>query len=165
VTRYAIGLGSNLGDRRQILGRAVADLGELGEVVAVSGLYETDPVEGPEQGRYLNAVVLVDSDLDALELLEGCQLIEAAAGRVREVRWGPRTLDVDIITTDGPAVSTASLEVPHPRARLREFVLRPLVDVWPEAPIGGGVNALDALGLIQDQDVALVEAEWARRQG
>ncbi|MEX0863746.1 MAG: 2-amino-4-hydroxy-6-hydroxymethyldihydropteridine diphosphokinase [Acidimicrobiia bacterium] len=162
MTRYAIGLGSNLGDRRQILGKAVTDLGGLGAVVAVSGLYETDPVGGPEQGRYLNAVVLVDSDLDVLELLAGCQRIEAAAGRVREVRWGPRTLDVDIITSDGPAMSTASLEVPHPRARLREFVLRPLVDVWPEAPIGEGVNALDALGLIQDQHVARVDAEWVR---
>ncbi|MFP4074370.1 MAG: 2-amino-4-hydroxy-6-hydroxymethyldihydropteridine diphosphokinase, partial [Actinomycetota bacterium] len=102
MTRYAIALGSNVGDR---LGYLVAAAGALSERlgrVSASSLYETLPVGGPKQDPFLNAVVVVESDLDAGQVLEICQEIEHTRGRERQQRWGPRTLDLDIVTSDGP---------------------------------------------------------------
>jgi 2-amino-4-hydroxy-6-hydroxymethyldihydropteridine diphosphokinase len=160
LSRYAIGIGSNLGDRRLHLADAVAELGnELGEL-GVSPLYETEPVGGPAQDPYLNAVVVVETDRLALEILDVCQEIEDAHGRVREERWGPRTLDLDIVATDGPPHSDDRLDVPHQRAAEREFVLRPLADIWPEAPIGGGLTAREALSSTGGQGVDFLSDEW-----
>ncbi|WP_436794801.1 2-amino-4-hydroxy-6-hydroxymethyldihydropteridine diphosphokinase [Actinospongicola halichondriae] len=128
MTRAFLGLGSNLGDRRAHLRAAIAS---LPRVVAVSDVYETDPVGGPEQGRYLNLVVEIDTDLDPHELLGICHRIESAAGRVRDVRWGPRTLDVDILWIDGVTVDEPDLQVPHPRMGERRFVLEPLSELDP----------------------------------
>ncbi|HVN51480.1 MAG TPA: 2-amino-4-hydroxy-6-hydroxymethyldihydropteridine diphosphokinase [Acidimicrobiales bacterium] len=128
--RVFLGLGSNLGDRRANLRDAVAS---LPEVVAVSPVYETDPVGGPEgQGPYLNLVVELDSALTTRELLGVCHRLESAAGRVREERWGPRTLDVDILWTDGDPVDEPDLQVPHPRMLERRFVMAPLADLAPD---------------------------------
>ncbi|MFQ5524071.1 MAG: 2-amino-4-hydroxy-6-hydroxymethyldihydropteridine diphosphokinase [Acidimicrobiia bacterium] len=160
MTRYAIGLGSNLGDRLAHLRQGVQALGEIGEVEAVSGLYETDPVGGPDQDPFLNAVVLLETELKPREVLERLLEIEREEGRERTTRWGPRTLDLDIITSDLGTVTEESLEVPHPRAQQREFVLRPLVDVWPEAPLPGGVTAAEALVRIDDQGVDLLARSW-----
>lgn len=160
MTRYAIGLGSNLGDRLAHLRGAVSGLRRIGEVVAVSPLYETAPIGGPEQGPYLNAVVVVESDLEPHDLLAACNRLETAAGRTRRERWGPRTLDLDIVASDGPHTSSERLEVPHPRARQRRFVLQPLADVWPEAEVGAGITASQALAGLDDQDVALFGADW-----
>ncbi len=125
--RVVLGLGSNLGDRRRVLREAVDS---LPGVTAVSGLYETDPVGGPPgQQPYLNLVVVLESDLTARQLLGMCHRIESAAGRVRAERWGPRTLDIDILWIDGETVDEPDLEIPHPRMWQRRFVLVPLHDV------------------------------------
>ncbi len=118
-----------MGDRWAHLRQAV-DM--LPGVVAVSPVYETDPVGGPEQGRFLNVVVEVVTDMEPSALLGLCHRIEAGAERVREQRWGPRTLDVDIIWMDGVEMDTERLTIPHPRWRERRFVLAPLRDLAPE---------------------------------
>jgi 2-amino-4-hydroxy-6-hydroxymethyldihydropteridine diphosphokinase len=134
VTRAFLGLGSNVGDRREILRRAV---GALEEVVAVSPVYETDPVGGPEQAPFLNLVVELDTRHSPHELLEVCRQLEAHAGRVREVRWGPRTLDVDVLWIDGVELDDPELTVPHPRMHERNFVMRPLSDLDPTLAVPG----------------------------
>lgn len=159
MNRYAIGLGSNQGDRLEHLRFALRELEALGGLVGVSSLYETEPIGGPEQPPYLNAVVVVDCDLDATILLSRLQGIEADAGRVRDVRWGPRTLDLDILTSDGAKLREERLVIPHPRAREREFVLRPLVELWPEADVGGETAAV-ALERLEDQGVDLLRRRW-----
>lgn len=129
MTRAFLGLGSNLGDRLGFLKLAVA---AISDCIAVSGVYETDPVGGPDQGRYLNAVAELDTQRSARELLELCWDLEASAGRVREVRWGPRTLDVDVLWVDGETVDEPDLVVPHPRMLERAFVMNPLRELAPD---------------------------------
>ena len=126
MARAFLGLGSNLGDRRRHLRDAVA---AIPDVVAVSRVYETAPVGGPDQGAYLNIVVRLDTKRSPRELLEICREREAEAQRVRTVRWGPRTLDVDVLWVDGQTVDEPDLIVPHPRMFERAFVLMPLRDV------------------------------------
>jgi 2-amino-4-hydroxy-6-hydroxymethyldihydropteridine diphosphokinase len=110
----------------------VASLRALG-LVAVSPVYETDPVGGPSgQDAYLNLVVELDNELTARELLGVCHRLETAAGRTREVRWGPRTLDVDILWMEAGSVNEADLVVPHPRMLERRFVMAPLADLAPD---------------------------------
>lgn len=127
--RTFLSLGSNTGDREGHLRQAVDT---LPDVVAVSSLYETDPVGGPVQGRFLNIVVELSTEIPPQDLLGLCHRIEASAERVREERWGPRTLDVDIIWMDGVEIDTDRLTVPHPRWRQRRFVLAPLRDLAPD---------------------------------
>ena len=124
--RVLLGLGSNMGERADYLRAAVAN---LPDVVAVSDAYETDPVGGVEQDPFLNVVVELDTVLTARELLEVCQAQERAADRVRTIRWGPRTLDVDVLWIDDETVDEPDLEVPHPRMFERAFVLVPVADV------------------------------------
>lgn len=128
-----LGLGSNLGDRFGFLQAAVGALAVTPgiEVVAVSRVYETAPVGGPPQDAYLNAVVALDTSLGATELLAVAQRLERAAGRVRTDRWGPRSLDVDVLLVGDERVVSDVLTVPHPRLRERGFVLAPLADVAP----------------------------------
>jgi len=140
LTRAFLGLGSNLGERRELLAAAVDAMPDL---VAVSPLYETDPVGGPEQGAFLNLVVELDTALSARELLALCGELEAAADRVREVRWGPRTLDVDVLWVDGETVAEPDLEVPHPRMGQRRFVLAPLRDLAPDLVTAEQVEAAE----------------------
>jgi 2-amino-4-hydroxy-6-hydroxymethyldihydropteridine diphosphokinase len=128
--RAFIGLGSNLGDRISYLRAAVAG---LPDVVRVSAVYETEPVGGPEgQDRYLNVVVELATDLTPEELLERGRRLEAQAGRTRSVRYGPRTLDVDILLVGEESVDTDDLVVPHPRMWERRFVVAPLAEIAPE---------------------------------
>jgi 2-amino-4-hydroxy-6-hydroxymethyldihydropteridine diphosphokinase len=130
VTRALLSLGSNMGDSWGILREAV---GSLAGVVAVSPVYRTDPVGGPGgQAPYLNLVVELDTELGPRALLGVCHRLESAADRVRTVRWGPRTLDVDIVWMDGVCVDEPDLQVPHPRMRQRRFVMAPLADIAPE---------------------------------
>lgn len=130
MPRAYLGLGSNLGDRVRYLREAVAS---LTGVAAVSPLYETDPLGGPEsQGPYLNLVVALDTDLAPRDLLAVCHRLEAAAGRVRDERWGPRTLDVDVLLFDGVVSDDPELTLPHPRMWQRRFVLAPLADIAPD---------------------------------
>lgn len=160
MTRYAIALGSNQGGRVDHLRQAVAELEGLGTIEAISGLYETEPVGGPAQDPFLNAVVLLDTDLAPAKLLATLQQIETANDRVRTVRWGPRTLDLDIVAVDDQVIDTPDLQVPHPRAAERLFVLQPLCDVWPEAMVGDGLTAAEALSAVSGQVVDLVAADW-----
>jgi dihydroneopterin aldolase/2-amino-4-hydroxy-6-hydroxymethyldihydropteridine diphosphokinase len=165
-----VALGSNLGDRVESLQAAVDSLGsEPGlQVVAVSPVVETDPVGGPEQDDYLNAVVVVRCALSPRDLLRACQRAETQRGRERLVRWGPRTLDVDLVAF-GALVSSdrgpdPELVVPHPRASQRAFVLQPWSQLDPAAvlpgPDGGLVAELaaqapDAGGVRQRPDLTL----------
>lgn len=130
MTRAFLSLGSNLGDRRRFLSEALDSLGPM--VRAVSPVYETAPVGGPDQGPFLNLVVELETELSPRELLSVCHRLESGAGRVRLQRWGPRTLDVDILWIDGVTVDEPDLQVPHPRMLDRRFVLVPLRDLAPE---------------------------------
>ena len=126
-----IALGSNLGDRVQSLNFAVEQLGV--HVLKQSQVFETDPVGGPEnQGAYLNMVVALETDLDPYALMRWLHLIEAEAGRVREIHWGPRTLDLDLLFYDDVSIAGGELTVPHPRYAERRFVLAPLQEVAPQ---------------------------------
>lgn len=125
-----VALGSNLGDREGYLRLAV---NELGNVVACSDVYETEPIGGPDaQGAYLNMVAVVDTSLDPFAFLRRCRRIEALALRQRVVHWGPRTLDVDVLFFDDMRIDTPELVVPHPRINERRFVLAPLSEVAPD---------------------------------
>jgi 2-amino-4-hydroxy-6-hydroxymethyldihydropteridine diphosphokinase len=134
-------------------------LGREGTLLAVSSLYETAPVGGPEQDPYLNAVALIETTLSARDLLSHLHEIEAQAGRIRQERWGPRTLDLDLVVYDELTVDDSDLELPHPRAHERRFVLAPLVEVWPDAHVRTG-TARAALEAVGSQDVMLLASEW-----
>jgi 2-amino-4-hydroxy-6-hydroxymethyldihydropteridine diphosphokinase len=134
ATRRAyLGIGSNLGDRMEHLQQAVDDLAaaEGVDVAAVSPVYETAPVGGPAQPDYLNAVVAVDTDRTPRALLELARAIETHGERIRTVRWGPRTIDVDVLLVGDERVDEPDLVVPHPRMTERAFVVVPLADLDP----------------------------------
>ncbi|GAA0480333.1 2-amino-4-hydroxy-6-hydroxymethyldihydropteridine diphosphokinase [Paractinoplanes deccanensis] len=151
MTRAVLSLGSNLGDRHRHLQQAVRLLGD--SVAVASGVYETPPWGDADQPAYLNAVVLaVDPKAAPHDWLDRARAAEAAAGRVRDPqrRFGPRTLDVDVIavwdTDDRPVISDdPELTLPHPRAHLRAFVLRPWIDIQPYAQLPGHGRLTDLL--------------------
>ena len=161
MARAAISLGSNMGDRRAILHEAVARLAELGRLRAVSPLYETDPVGPVDQEPFYNAVAVLDTDLDAESLLAALLAIEKSLGRVRGQRWGPRTIDLDLILHGDSVVRTAEVSVPHPRYRERRFVLEPLVAAWPEARDPDGTHVSRLLASVSGQAVTRIDdREW-----
>jgi 2-amino-4-hydroxy-6-hydroxymethyldihydropteridine diphosphokinase len=179
MRRALVGMGSNLGDRRAILDAAVAALAGTPGVsrVAVSATHETAPVGGPSgQGPFLNAAALLETTLDPADLHARLRAVEADAGRVRRVRWGERTLDLDLLLHDGAIVDTAELTVPHPRFAVRRFVLAPLAEVAPAAtdPLSGRTVAellanLDRrpsrLAVVGERRAAAVAARLARLLG
>ena len=132
AVRAFLSLGSNLGDRQQYLRDAIFELSSDVTVLGVSRLYETAPVGGVVQDDFLNVVIEIDTELSPLELLDRCQALESQANRVRLVRFGPRTLDVDILLYGDSAIDSERLTVPHPRMFERKFVLQPLSDLAPE---------------------------------
>ena len=160
MTRYYIGLGSNMGDRLEHLVGAVHEIGELAESWSVSSVYETDPVGGPEQAPFLNAVVAVDTSLTPLELLLALQQIEARHERERTVRWGPRTLDLDIVAWEGRPHVEEQLVIPHPRAKERAFVLKPLMEIGPEVEVGDGLTVSEALSTVDRDGVDRLAGDW-----
>jgi 2-amino-4-hydroxy-6-hydroxymethyldihydropteridine pyrophosphokinase len=137
--RVVIALGSNMGHRLETLQGAVDTLFEAPGLsfVAVSPVYETDPVGGPEQGPYLNAIVVAETTLDPRALLDRTQGVEKAFGRVRAERWGPRTLDIDLIAVGDLTSGDPELILPHPRAHERAFVLVPWSEAEPGARLPG----------------------------
>jgi 2-amino-4-hydroxy-6-hydroxymethyldihydropteridine diphosphokinase len=142
MSRAVLSIGSNVGDRLAYLQSAVNGL----RPVAVSPVYETAPWGGVEQDDYLNAVLVVeDAGTDAYGWLARAHRLEAAAGRTREVRWGPRTLDVDVIDVDGIRSDDPVLTLPHPRAHERAFVLVPWADVDPAAVLPGRGKVADLI--------------------
>lgn len=128
-----ISIGSNIGDRCQHLKDAIQALHshEGVSVLAVSSIYETAPVGYTDQADFLNVVISVETTIDAHELLAVCQQIEQELGRVRDIRWGPRTVDLDILLYNHDNVETESLVIPHPRMHERAFVLIPLLEIEP----------------------------------
>jgi len=131
--KAVISLGANIGGPKANLDLAVALLREATEVIAVSSYLQTKPVGGPEQADYLNAVAIVESELPAKDLLAVLNGIETAMGRTREIHWGPRVIDLDLIQYGGLLVSDEKLTLPHPRAHERRFVLAPWFEIEPEA--------------------------------
>ena len=138
--RAVLSLGSNLGDSAEILSSAAEALNEVSEVIALSSFYQTRPVGGPPQPDFINAVIIIETNLEPEELLLVAQAIEGAHGRERNentVKWGPRFLDIDLIKCDEMLINTPDLTIPHPRAHEREFVLRPWNEIDPAATLPG----------------------------
>lgn len=165
IRRAVLSIGSNLGDRRQNLQGAVDSLADTPEVwvTGVSPVYETAPVDSPEDARdYLNAVVLLDTTLSARTLLDRAQAIEAAYGRERDGTVNaPRTLDVDLIVVGDRRADKGDLVLPHPRAAERAFVLVPWADLEPDAelpgvgPIGELIEKVGIDGVSRRDDIEL----------
>lgn len=165
IRRAVLALGSNLGDRMTALQGAVEAIADTPDVwvTAVSPVYETEPVNCPEGSKtFLNAVVLVDTTLAASRLMDRALAIEDAFDRLRsEVRNAPRTLDVDLIVVGDRRSDEASLVLPHPRAKERGFVLRPWLDVEPDAvlpdagPVAELLEKVDTSGMTRRDDLAL----------
>lgn len=153
--RAYLALGSNLGDRAAHLRAGLAGLGAEPEVevVRVSRFYETPPWGPVPQGAYLNACAEIATTLPPRGLLDLCLAVERAGGRERNVRWGPRTLDIDILTYGNLTVDEPDLKIPHPRMIERAFVLVPLAEIAPALTVGGmaigeALGRLDASGIV-----------------
>jgi 2-amino-4-hydroxy-6-hydroxymethyldihydropteridine diphosphokinase len=164
-----LSLGSNLGDRLAYLRGAVAGLADGVELVAASPVYETAPWGGVDQGDFLNAVLIVRSArLDPWGLLRLGQQLEARAGRVREVRWGPRTLDVDLVTVTGPDGEPVFSEhpellLPHPGTPDRATVLRPWLDIAPDAVLPGHGPVAELLERLEPTGTQSGMRRWEER--
>ena len=159
--RSYIGLGSNLGDSRQILTEAVAKLAALGPV-QVSKLYQSPPMGPQDQPHYFNAVVQLDTQLAPLDLLDQLQHLEQDAGRVRLRRWGERTLDLDLLLYGDQQIQHERLIVPHVGILQRDFVLIPLLDLDPKIQIQG--QTLENLAPVQQSTLTVVaDQDWANR--
>ena len=138
--RAVLSLGSNLGNSAEILSSAAEALNEASEVIALSSFYQTRPVGGPPQPDFMNAIIIIETNLEPEELLLVAQAIEGAHGRERNentVKWGPRFLDIDLIKCDEMLINSPDLTIPHPRAHEREFVLRPWNEIDPAATLPG----------------------------
>jgi len=131
--KAVISLGANIGNPEEQMQLAIAMLREATDVIALSSIYTTEPVGGPEQPNYLNAICIAESDLPAADLLALLHGIEKTLGRERVERWGPRTIDLDLIQYGTILSSAEELELPHPRAHERKFVLEPWLEVEPDA--------------------------------
>ena len=141
-----LGLGSNLGDRLSTLQRTIDLLAsEPGiDVRRTSRIWETDPVGGPEQPDFLNVVAEIRTTLEPLDLLAAVNRVEAALGRTRDIRWGPRTIDIDILLIDDLTIDDDRLTVPHPRMQERAFVVMPLLELIPDPVLPNDIHLLDA---------------------
>lgn len=131
--KAVVSLGANIGDAKANLDLAIGLLREATEVLTISSYLQTKAVGGPEQPDYLNAVAVVESDLPAKDFLALLNGIETAMGRTREIHWGPRVIDLDLIQFGGLLVNDEKLTLPHPRAHQRRFVLAPWFEIEPEA--------------------------------
>jgi len=131
--KAVVALGANIGNPREQIELALTMLRAATEVIAVSSLHTTEPVGGPVQPDYINAVCILESELPAADLLSLLHGIEKTLGRERQERWGPRTIDLDLIQYGGLLSSAEELELPHPRAHERRFVLQPWSEIEPDA--------------------------------
>jgi 2-amino-4-hydroxy-6-hydroxymethyldihydropteridine diphosphokinase len=155
AVRAFLSLGSNLGDRRAIIEGAVGRLDETAGVRMIrrSSFYETAPVGKVDQPWFLNVVVEVETDLSANALLDAAHEVEDAFGRTRALRWGPRSLDVDILLYGEEIIQTDRLAVPHPEMTRRRFVIEPLLEIAPDLVLPDGRPVRDVLETVLDQDV------------
>lgn len=154
--RYVIAVGANLGDPTTAVTDALDTVAVTldGTLVSRSSLYCTEPVGGPDQPEYVNAVVIVESDLAPGDVLSRLQSMEHQAGRVRDVRWGPRTLDLDVIVAGELVSEGPDLTIPHPRAHQRAFVLVPWFEIDPDAHLPGRGPIRDLIDAgFQDQGI------------
>ena len=144
--RAYLGIGSNIGDMASMLDRAVAGLDARSwiTVAARSADYRTPPWGKTDQPWFLNGALAVDTDLDPHALLDACLAVETELGRVREERWGPRLIDIDVLSYEGASVEDARLVLPHRFVRERAFVLVPLAEIAPNLVVGGE-RVVDAL--------------------
>lgn len=151
--RAYVGLGANLGDREKSLRRAVELLDEHAEIVvlAVSGIRETEPWGPVEQPPYLNGVVALETELDPRELLDALLETERRLGRVRAERFGPRTIDLDLLLYGDRVVDEPGLTLPHPRLHERRFVLEPLVELDPRLVVPGRVSVAELLAGLEPE--------------
>lgn len=142
-----LSLGSNMGNRFEMLRQAVAQLVEHPAITVtrISSLYETDPVGYTDQEPFLNMVVQLETELTAVALLDVCQAVEQNLNRKRLVRWGPRTIDLDILLYNQERIETDRLTVPHPRMDERAFVLIPLLEINPGLEAVGSVETVGVL--------------------
>lgn len=154
--KAVISMGSNLGDSAGIIARATERLADLGTVTATSSVYRSAPWGLAEQPDFLNRIVVLEADSEPLELLHRLQSVEAEFDRTRDLRWGPRSLDLDIVTCDEVVMDTEELVLPHPRAHERAFVLVPWCEIEPDAvlPGRGRVDAL--IPLVLDQEIVCI---------
>lgn len=160
MTITYIGLGSNLGDSKEILTEAVAKLATLGQV-KTSKLYQSPPMGPQDQPDYFNAVVQLDTDLAPLELLDQLQRFEQEAGRVRLRHWGERTLDLDLLLYGDEQIQNERLTVPHVGVLERDFVLLPLLDIDPHLSVQD--QKLQDLALVQQANLQVCQDEqWAQ---
>ncbi len=159
--RVILGLGGNLGDPPRAFEVALEALAERHKVIALSGLYRSEPV-GPPQPRYWNMAALVEIDSTLLELLELCQELEAEAGRDRsaEVAWGPRPLDLDLLLADRVVCRGPRLVVPHPHLLERSFALVPAAEVAPDWIVPGTERSLSQLAEEMGGELEAVERPW-----
>ena len=155
MTTAFLGLGSNLGDRVSNIREAIDRLGRSGEirVLRISSLYETAPVGFAEQPDFINAVAEIETSVQPLDLLHAILDIEKEMGRVRNIRWGPRVIDIDLLIYDEISIDLPELVLPHPRMGERAFVLAPLAEIAPNQRIGDGTTASEGLQRIEDQRV------------
>jgi 2-amino-4-hydroxy-6-hydroxymethyldihydropteridine diphosphokinase len=127
-----ISIGSNVGDRVENCINAVREISGFASILAVSSIYETEPVGKEDQSNFINSAIKIETDLSAFDLLSSLQSVEDGLGRKRDERWGPRVIDLDIIFYNNLVIETEELTIPHPRAHLRRFVLIPLSEIVPE---------------------------------
>lgn len=156
--KYVLGLGTNIGDRAKNLKQAInaLDLVPKTKVLKASAVYETQPVGYADQQDFYNIVVLVESEFEPKEMLGICMGIEAGFGRVREIKNGPRILDIDLIFAENLVIDSKNLIVPHPRYNQRRFVLEPLMDIFQDGvAFGFDFNGLSQK--IENQDIKKTE--------
>ena len=146
-----IGIGSNLGDRVANCKKAIDEISSIAKVVQISSLYETDPVGKEDQPEFINCVVEIETELSPQDLLKHLNRVEEELGRVRHEKWGPRIIDLDIIFYDDQVIIDQNLEIPHPRAHLRRFVIEPLCEIAPEfIHPKFSISVLELLNKIED---------------
>lgn len=164
MNKVYLSLGSNIGDRLEYIREAVQMLHNQEEikVVNISSVYETDPVGYEEQALFLNIVIQVETSLNPLSLLEQCQKIESELGRKRIIRWGPRTIDLDILLYNQENIVSEKLIIPHPRIEERAFVLVPLIEIAPDIKLPNKPILLkESLQLLRDREGVRV---WKQRK-
>lgn len=152
--RAALGLGSNIGDTKANLDEAVRRLAATDGIRLLqrSSDYRTPPWGPVPQDDYRNICVTIETSRSPRDLLGQCLGIEKAMGRIRDIRWGPRLIDIDVLIYGHETVNEDNLTIPHPRMGERAFVLIPLAEIWPDAPLGDGRTAIEALATCPDQD-------------
>ena len=132
MNKVFIGIGSNLGDRISYCKKAIDEISGFAKITQASSLYETDPIGKEDQPNFINCIVEISTDLSPQNLLKDLNSVEEKLGRVRHEKWGPRTIDLDIIFYNELVINDENLEIPHPRAHQRRFVLEPLSEIAPE---------------------------------